>query len=88
MTKILRNRKIIKDGLTDIDIKILATLADAIRPMGSNAVALRAGLNERQYTFEFEPYLYEMGYINRTPSRVISEKGKLTLRELKDKENA
>ena len=87
MTKVLKNRKIIKDGLTDIDIKILATLADAIRPMGSNAVALRAGLNERQYVYEFEPYLYEMGYINRTPSRVISEKGKQTLKELKDKES-
>lgn len=83
--KVLTNRKIIKEGLTEIDIKILKVLSEAIRPMGSNAVSLRAGLNERQYLQEFEPYLYEMGYINRVPSRIISDKGRQILKELKDK---
>ena len=80
--KVLKNRRIVKKGLTEIDIKILIVLSKAIRPMGENAVALRAGLNQAQYRQEFEPYLYEMGYINRTPSRVISEKGKEFLKEL------
>ncbi len=82
MEKVLRNRRIVKDGLTEIDIKILQVLNQATRPMGCNAVALRVGLNQRQYATEFEPYLYERGYINRTPSRVISEKGKLFLKEI------
>ena len=32
---------------------------------------------------EFEPFLYEFGYIERTPSRSISDKGKQLLKELK-----
>ena len=82
--KVLRNRRIVKDGLTEVDIKILQVLNQATRAMGCNATALRAGLNQKQYTMEFEPYLYEMGYINRVPSRVISEKGKQFLKELKN----
>jgi len=78
--KVLRNRRIVKDGLTEIDIKILQVLNQATRPMGCNAVALRAGLSQKQYTQEFEPFLYEFGYINRTPSRIISEKGKQFLK--------
>jgi Holliday junction resolvasome RuvABC ATP-dependent DNA helicase subunit len=32
---------------------------------------------------EFEPFLVEYGYINRIPSRVITEKGKKLLEDLK-----
>ena len=81
--KVLKNRRIVKDGLTETDVKILEVLNQATRAMGCNAVALRAGLNQKQYTMEFEPYLYEMGYLNRVPSRVISGKGKEFLKELK-----
>lgn len=83
MEKVLRNRRIVKDGLDETDIKILNVLNQATRAMGANATALRAGLSQKQYTTEFEPYLYEMSYINRIPSRVISEKGKKFLKELK-----
>ena len=83
INKVLKNRRIVKDGLTEIDIKILKVLNKSKRPMGENATALRSGLNQAQYRQEFEPYLYEMGYINRTPSRSISEKGKKFLEELK-----
>jgi len=80
--KVLKNNRIVKNGLTDIDVKILKILNKSKRPMGANAVALRAGLTQYQYVREYEPFLYEFGYINRIPSRVISEKGKKLLEEL------
>lgn len=80
--KTLKSRRIIKDGLTEVDIKILETLNQSTKPMGSNALALRAGLNEKQYLREYEPFLYEFKYINRVPSRIISDKGRKFLKEL------
>lgn len=80
--KVLKNRSIVKNGITEIDIKILEVLNEATRPMGANAVALRAGLTQRQYTQEFEPFLYEFKYIDRSPSRTISKKGKELLKEV------
>lgn len=84
--KVLKSRRIIKQGLTVTDIKILKVLNQSKRAMGVNAVALRSGLTQKQYTMEFESYLYEQGYINRTPSREISDKGRQLLEEIK-KEN-
>jgi len=80
--KTLKNRRIIKNGLTEIDIQILKVLNESQKSMGANAVALRVGLTQKQYEREFEPFLYEFGYINRTPSRVITEKGKELLKEV------
>jgi len=83
MEKVLRNNHIIKDGLTNIDIKILEALS-SVKRMGSNALAMRVGLSEREYLIEFESFLVEYDYINRIPNRVISEKGLKILKELKD----
>ena len=77
--KVLKSNKIIKYGLTDIDIKILTILSQATRPMGANALALRCGLSPNQYIREYEPFLYEFGYMSRVPSRIITEKGKTIL---------
>ena len=83
--EVLYNCHIIKDGLTNIDIKILETLSKSKRAMGANAVALRAGLSQSQYMQEYEPFLYEFGYINRTPSREITNKGKQILEVICEK---
>ena len=82
--KTLKDRRIVKDGLTEIDIKILQVLNQATKPMGANALALRVGLSQSQYEREYEPFLYEFSYIDRTPSRTISEKGLTVLKELKE----
>jgi len=81
--KVLKDRHIIKDGLTKLDIKILEVLNQAIRPMGSNALSMRIGLGENQYLREYEPFLVEFGYIARIPSRIITDKGKKLLKEIK-----
>lgn len=83
INKILKNWHIIKDGLTQKDVKILTVLNNAERAMGCNALAMKCGLSQHEYTREFEEFLVEYDYINRVPSRVITEKGKDLLKCLK-----
>lgn len=78
--KVLKNCHIVKDGLTNIDVKILKILNTSTRAVGANALSMKAGLSQEEYLREFEPYLIEAGYINRVPSRVITEKGKEILK--------
>ena len=82
--KVLKNAKIIKNGLNEIDIEILRVLSQSTRAMGANALAMRVKLSQKEYITEFEPFLVEYGYINRVPSRVITPKGKQLLEELKN----
>ena len=81
--KVLKNYKIIKDGLGEIDINILRVLSQSTRAMGANALAMRVKLSQKEYITEFEPFLVEYGYINRVPSRVLTDKGKQLLEGLK-----
>jgi Holliday junction resolvasome RuvABC ATP-dependent DNA helicase subunit len=80
---VFANCKIIKDGLTDVDVHILNILNEAKKPMGSNAIAIRSGMMEREYLTEYEPFLYEFGYLTRSPSRTITEQGKKFLEIIK-----
>ena len=80
--KVLKNCHIIKDGLTEIDIRLLKILSESKRAMGCNSLAQKAGLAQNEYVREFEPYLVEYEYINRVPSRVITEKGLQLLKEV------
>ena len=81
--KILKNSKIIKDGLNGLDVRILEILNQSTRPIGANALAMKCKLSQKEYVTEFEPFLVEYDYINRVPSRVITEKGKILLNTLK-----
>ena len=81
--KVLKNCNIIKYGLNNIDVSILRVLNESKRAMGANALSMRIGLGQSQYTSEYEPFLVEFGFIARTPSRIITEKGKKFLEELK-----
>ena len=85
MTKVLKNRHIIADGLDIFDIKILEILAHSERAIGANALSLKVGMGEQQYLREIEPFLLEFGYIQRTPSRQITTKGLEFLRQIKEK---
>jgi len=81
--KVLKNSKIIKNGLNELDIEILNTLNQSKRALGANALAMKCKLSQKEYITEFEPFLVEYGYVNRVPSRVITPKGKQLLEELK-----
>lgn len=80
--KVLKNCHIINNGLTTKDIEILTALNNCNRAMGANALAMKVKLSQQEYTREFEPFLVEYDYINRVPSRIITEKGKELLNEL------
>jgi len=81
LRKVLKNHKIIKDGLTDIDIKILNILSKESAPIGANCLALICGLGQKEYEKVYEPFLLEYGYINRRPrGRIITEKGREILK--------
>ncbi|MHA1790185.1 MAG: Hint domain-containing homing endonuclease [Candidatus Helarchaeota archaeon] len=82
MEKVLKNCNVIKNGLNHIDIKILNVLNSSKKAMGCNALAQKCGLSQKEYTSEFEPFLVEYGYINRVPSRIITEKGIKLLKTL------
>lgn len=77
--KVLRSCRIIKEGLTEIDIRLLRTLNKHNKAIGANALAMKVGLSQNEYVREFEPFLVEFGYIARIPSRVITDKGKAIL---------
>lgn len=67
-----------RHGLTQSDIQILRTIAEKYNggPVGLNTIA--AALSEDQGTIEEfnEPYLIQLGFIERTPrGRVISDSG-------------
>ena len=81
--KVLKNSKVIKNGLNELDIEVLRVLNKSKRPLGANALAMKCKLSQKEYISEFEPFLVEYGYVNRVPSRVITDKGKGLLEGLK-----
>jgi Holliday junction resolvasome RuvABC ATP-dependent DNA helicase subunit len=85
MKKVLSNRNIIIEGLDIFDIKVLEKLATSKRAIGSNSLALQVGVGEQTYLREIEPFLLEFGYIQRVPSRIITDKGQDILRQIKEK---
>lgn len=83
ITKVMQTNKIIKAGLTKKDIEILEALIGSKRAMGANSLAMRVKLSEKEYTTEYEPFLVEYDYINRVPSRIITDKGKEILNAIR-----
>ena len=81
--EVLTVNNVLKDGLTSRDKRILETLAGSKRPLGANALAQLVGISQADYQAEYEPYLCEMGYVARVPSRVITDKGRQLLEVLK-----
>ena len=80
--KVMKQSRIVINGLTNIDIRLLQVLKDNIKPMGAEALAQRASIPTSDYLVVYEPFLAAEGYINRTPRRVLGDKGKLILEQL------
>ena len=83
INKVLKNRRIYKGGLTELDIKVLRVLSKATRAIGANALSQKVGISQNQYLLEFEPFLTAYGFVDRTPSRVLGEEGKKFLEGIK-----
>ncbi len=82
--RVLKMNKIIKDGLTDQDIKILKYLASKPKGTGKNPIANSLRIKPATYEFELEPYLIFKDYIEVSNRRKITPKGILFLEEIKN----
>jgi Holliday junction resolvasome RuvABC ATP-dependent DNA helicase subunit len=81
--EVLHDARIVYNGLTDIDVKILETLAQN-KSMGASSLAQSVGISEKEYMIEFEPYLVEFGYVVRgRGGRKITEYGSETLSNIR-----
>lgn len=88
--KVLRANRVIKNGLTDRDIKVLELLNETKNkkgdnvPVGMETLAIISGTDKMEYKETIEPFLLSEGYAIRTSrGRLISEKGRKLLAELK-----
>jgi len=85
LKRVLNAHRVIKNGLTDIDIKILTTLAESGKLIGEDTLAIMGNTTVEDYRLLIEPYLLTEGYLTRTThGRVITEKGKKLLGEIKN----
>ena len=85
LNKVLRMNRIIKDGLDDIDVRILENLNSTNgKPIGAEAISIIANMTRQEYQELREPYLIRQGLISRgNRGRLILDKGKLFLQEIK-----
>jgi len=85
LEKVLKMNRIIKDGLDDIDIRILDNLnSTGGKPVGEEALSIIANMTRAEYKELREPYLIRRGLMSRgSRGRLILDKGKLLLQELK-----
>jgi len=81
--QVLKNNKIIKDGLNSTDIKILAYLNEFKQGLGKNTISNYLKVKPQTYEHEYEPYLIYKGLIIVDSRRKITEKGKELLNEIK-----
>jgi Holliday junction DNA helicase RuvB len=85
VSKVLNMNRIIKDGLDDIDIKILDLLANAEgKTVGEEAISIIANMTRAEYKQLREPYLMRQGLILRTTrGRTITNLGLQFLQGIK-----
>lgn len=70
-----------KNGLRDIDIKLLNQLLTSERPVGLSTLSHMLGEDEGTIEDLIEPYLLMENLIEKTPKgRIITERGKMTLK--------
>ncbi|KKM66621.1 hypothetical protein LCGC14_1479410 [marine sediment metagenome] len=80
---VLEQEDIIYEGLNKTDVKIMGTLNEFNKPIGSKALSQVVGITEKDYLVIYENYLCEKKFIIRTSrGRILTEKGKKILKEL------
>jgi Holliday junction DNA helicase RuvB len=83
LEKVKRSNKIVKEGLTKIDIKVLKYL-DEHNGVGMKSIAKYLNVEPKTYEFEIEPYLILKELISVCNRRKITNKGKEFLKEIKN----
>lgn len=80
--EVFKAYNIIKDSLTENDVKVLRLLAEKEKGIGLKALASYLATSEENYLYQIEGYLIEQGYITITNRRMINDKGKEFLKEI------
>lgn len=85
LNKVLKMNRIIKDGLDDIDVKILIQLNNTNgKAVGEETLAIIGNMTKAEYKELREPYLMRMGLLSRSNrGRILTETGKLFLQDIK-----
>lgn len=81
--RILLNNKIVKDGLTQNDIKVMKYLDKFNKGLGKNTISNYIRVKPQTYEYEIEPYLVFKEFIIVDSRRKLTEKGKDFLNEIK-----
>ena len=64
-------------GLTKNDLKLLQALDEADKPLALITLASKLNIQKEDIEFRYEPYLFKIGFIDKTmQGRVITKKGK------------
>lgn len=85
LNRVLQMNRIIKDGLDDVDIRILKHLNDTNgKAVGEEALAIIGNMTRAEYKELREPYLMRKGLLSRgSRGRILTDTGKLFLQDIK-----
>jgi Holliday junction resolvasome RuvABC ATP-dependent DNA helicase subunit len=81
--KVKSDNQIIRDGITEPDLKILRYLAQFEKGLGKNTIANYLRVKSQTYEYEYEPYLVFKELVIVDSRRKITAKGKEFLNEIK-----
>ncbi|MHA1437886.1 MAG: Holliday junction DNA helicase RuvB C-terminal domain-containing protein [Promethearchaeota archaeon] len=82
--KVLQYHRIVKQGLTETDVKIIMALKKNVKPMGEEAISQIVGVSRADYRTVYEPFLVKQGYVIRTTrGRMIGHNADQLLQGLK-----
>jgi len=82
--QVLKAHRIIRDSLTDIDIRILTHLMEINKPVGEEALSIIGGCERADFKCFIEPFLIKQNLLTRTSrGRLLTPRAKLLLEELK-----
>jgi len=82
LEKVKQNNKIVKDGITNIDIKVLKYLEEQ-NGVGKNSISKYLNVEPKTYEFEIEPYLILKELISVGNRRKITDRGRRFLNAIK-----
>jgi len=83
MDAVLSAHRIVTGSLSEVDILILMTLRENVKPMGQKNIAVKVGIEQTDYIYVHEPFLLREGYINvSTRGREITRTGIKLLKEI------
>ncbi len=81
--QVLKNNKIIKDGLNQMDLNVLRYLNKFEKGLGKNTISNRIKVKPQTYEYEIEPYLVYKELVIVSSRRKITDDGKELLNAIK-----